>query len=118
MILKAGGLPPLNLTAYWKSCIRTFTLEGLLTGRMSTTLSVRRMIMLMPWTAANTVLNKGTKDMSAPDGICLHQIVGELEKIKKSMEEDMTEMKTEEDWLILWNHVYDIRKIIENINNA
>ena len=23
--------------------------------------------------------------MSAPDGVCLHQIVGELEKIKKSM---------------------------------
>lgn len=56
--------------------------------------------------------------MSAPDGICLHQIVGELEKIKKSMEEDMTEINTEEVWLIFWNHIYDIRELIDNINNA
>jgi hypothetical protein len=56
--------------------------------------------------------------MSAPDGICLHQIVGELEKIKESMEEDMAEINTEEGWLILWNHVYTIRELIDNINNA
>ena len=56
--------------------------------------------------------------MSAPDGICLHQIVGELEKIKKSMEEDMAEINSEEVWLILWNHVYTIRELIDNINNS
>lgn len=56
--------------------------------------------------------------MSAPDGICLHQIVGELEKLKKSMEEDMAEINSEEVWLIFWNHVYTIRELIDNINNA
>jgi hypothetical protein len=56
--------------------------------------------------------------MSETDGICTHQIVGELEEIKKSMEEDMTEINTEEVWLIFWNHVYDVRKLIENINNT
>ena len=60
----------------------------------------------------------GAWDMSAPDGICLHQIVGELEKIKKSMEEDMAEINSEEVWLIFWNHVYTIRELIDNINNA
>lgn len=54
--------------------------------------------------------------MSAPDGVSLHQIVAELEKLKKSMEEDMEEINTEEVWLIFWNHIYDIRKIIEDIN--
>lgn len=54
--------------------------------------------------------------MSAPDGVSLHQIVAELEKLKKSMEEDMAEINTEEVWLIFWNHIYDIRKIIEDIN--
>ncbi len=56
--------------------------------------------------------------MSETDGICAHQIVGELEKIKKSMEEDMEEINTEEVWLIFWNHIYAVRKLIENINNT
>jgi hypothetical protein len=56
--------------------------------------------------------------MSAVDGICLHQIVGELEKIKKSMVMDFVVMRDEQDWQILRNHVDEIDELIENINNA
>ena len=31
--------------------------------------------------------------MSATDGVCLHQIVGELEKIKKSIDLDIAEAR-------------------------
>ena len=56
--------------------------------------------------------------MSAVDGICLHQIVGDLEKIKKSMVMDFPVMHDEHDWQILRNHVDEIEELIENINNA
>lgn len=56
--------------------------------------------------------------MSAPDGICLHQIVGELEKIKKSMVMDLVVMRDEQDWQILQNHIKEVEELIENINNA
>lgn len=56
--------------------------------------------------------------MSAPDGICLHQIVGELEKIKKSMVMDLVVMRDEQDWQILQNHIDEVEELIENINNA
>lgn len=56
--------------------------------------------------------------MSAPDGICLHQIVGELEKIKKSMVMDLPVMRDEHDWKILWDHINEIDELIQNINNA
>lgn len=56
--------------------------------------------------------------MSAVEGVCLHQIVGELEKIKKSMVMDLVVMRDEQDWQILRNHVDEIEELIENINNA
>jgi hypothetical protein len=56
--------------------------------------------------------------MSAPDGVCLHQIVGELEKIKKSMVMDSREARDELEWKILQNHIDEIEELIENINNA
>jgi len=56
--------------------------------------------------------------MSAVEGVCLHQIVGELEKIKKSMVMDLPVMRDEQDWQILRNHVDEIEELIENINNA
>lgn len=56
--------------------------------------------------------------MSAPDGICLHQIVGELEKIKKNMVMDLVVMRDELEWQILRNHIDEINELIENINNA
>ena len=56
--------------------------------------------------------------MSATDGVCLHQIVGELEKIKKSMVMDLGVMRDELEWQILRNHVDEIDELIENINNA
>ena len=56
--------------------------------------------------------------MSATDGVCLHQIVGELEKIKKSMVMDSTEARDEMEWQILQNHIDELDELIENINNA
>jgi len=56
--------------------------------------------------------------MSAPDGVCLHQIVGELEKIKKSMVTDSREARDEFEWQLLQNHIDKIEELIENINNA
>jgi len=56
--------------------------------------------------------------MSAVNGICLYQIVGELEKIRKSMVMDFPVMRDEQDWQILRNHVDEIDELIENINNA
>jgi hypothetical protein len=55
--------------------------------------------------------------MSATDGVCLHQIVGELEKIKKSMVMDLVVMR-EFEWEILRNHIDKVEELIENINNA
>jgi hypothetical protein len=57
-------------------------------------------------------------DMSAVDGVCLHQIVGELEKIKKSMVMDLVVMRDELEWQILQNHIDEVDELIENINNA
>tara|TARA_R100000231_G_scaffold132814_1_gene105488 strand:- start:469 stop:639 length:171 start_codon:yes stop_codon:yes gene_type:complete len=56
--------------------------------------------------------------MSAVEGVCLHQIVGELEKIKKSMVMDSREARDELEWQILQNHIDEIEELIENINNA
>lgn len=56
--------------------------------------------------------------MSAVDGVCLHQIVGELEKIKKSMVRDSREARDELEWQILQNHIKEVEELIENINNA
>ena len=56
--------------------------------------------------------------MSAVEGVCLHQIVGELEKIKKSMVMDLVVMRDEQDWQILRNHIDEVEELIENINNA
>ena len=56
--------------------------------------------------------------MSAPDGVCLHQIVGELEKIKKSMVTDSREARDEVEWQILQNHIDRVEELIENINNS
>jgi hypothetical protein len=59
--------------------------------------------------------------MSAPDGICLHQIVGELEKIKKSIDLDIADAKLMEQkavWSTLRFHRKQISELIENINNA
>ena len=56
--------------------------------------------------------------MSATDGVCLHQIVGELEKIKKSMVMDLVVMRDELEWEILRNHIDEVEELIENINNA
>jgi hypothetical protein len=56
--------------------------------------------------------------MSAVDGICLHQIVGELEKIKKSMVMEMIVMREELEGQILRNYIDEIEELIENIENA
>ena len=59
--------------------------------------------------------------MSAVDGICLHQIVGELEKIKKSIDLDIAEARLLEQkavWSVLRVHRKEISELIENINNA
>ena len=56
--------------------------------------------------------------MGAVEGVCLHQIVGELEKIKKSMVMDSTEARDELEWQILQNHIDELDELIENINNA
>lgn len=56
--------------------------------------------------------------MSATDGVCLHQIVGELEKIKKSLVMDLPVMRDEQDWQILQNHIDELDELIENIDNA
>jgi hypothetical protein len=56
--------------------------------------------------------------MSATDGVCLHQIAGELEKIKKSMVMDLVVMRDELEWEILRNHIDEVEELIENINNA
>jgi len=59
--------------------------------------------------------------MSAPDGICLHQIVGELEKIQKSINLDIADAKLMEQkavWSTLRFHRKQISELIENINNA
>ena len=56
--------------------------------------------------------------MSATDGVSLHQIVGELEKIKKSMVMDLVVMRDELEWQILQNHIDEVEELIENINNA
>jgi len=56
--------------------------------------------------------------MSAVEGVCLHQITRELEKINESMREDLSAVESEPDWKILWNHIDEINELIENINNA
>ena len=59
--------------------------------------------------------------MSAPNGVCLHQIVGELEKIQKSIDLDITEARLMEHkavWSALRFHRKQISELIENINNA
>ena len=59
--------------------------------------------------------------MSAPDGVCLHQIVGELEKIQKSIDLDIADAKLMEQkavWSTLRFHRKQISELIENINNA
>ena len=59
--------------------------------------------------------------MSAPNGVCLHQIVGELEKIQKSIDLDIAEARLMEQkavWSALRFHRKQIRELIENINNA
>ena len=59
--------------------------------------------------------------MSAPDGICLHQIVGELENIQKSIDLDIAEARLMEQkavWSALRVHRKQISELIENINNA
>ena len=59
--------------------------------------------------------------MSASDGICLHQIVGELEKIQKSIDLDIAEARLMEQkavWSSLRFHRKQISELIENINNA
>ena len=59
--------------------------------------------------------------MSAPDGICLHQIVGELENIQKSIDLDIAEARLMEQkaiWSALRFYKYQINELIENINNA
>ena len=56
--------------------------------------------------------------MSATDGICLHQITGALEKIKKSIEMDLQVVDTAADWSIMWRHMEEVEQLIEDINNA
>jgi len=56
--------------------------------------------------------------MSAVEGVCLHQIIRELEKIKKSMVMDSREARDELEWQILQNHIDELDELIENINNA
>jgi len=59
--------------------------------------------------------------MSAVEGICLHQIVGELEKIQKSIDLDIAEarlMKHKAVWSALRFHRKEISELIDNINNA
>ena len=55
------------------------------------------------------------------DGICLHQIVGELENIQKSIDLDIAEARLMEQkaiWSALRFYKYQINELIENINNA
>lgn len=56
--------------------------------------------------------------MSASNGVYLHQIVSELEKIKKSMVTDSTEARDELGWQILQNHIDKLDELIENISSA
>ena len=63
-------------------------------------------------------MNKGKNKMSASHGVCLHQIVGELEKIKKSITMDLPVMRDAQDCQLLQNHIDELDELIENINNA
>ncbi len=59
--------------------------------------------------------------MSAVDGICLHQIVGELEKIQTSSELDIAEARLMEQKAVgsaVRFQRKEISELIENINNA
>lgn len=56
--------------------------------------------------------------MSAPDGICLHQITGALEKIKDNLQEDLLKMDTAADWALLWKHIEHIEQLITDIGSA
>lgn len=56
--------------------------------------------------------------MSAVDGICLHQIVWALEKVKDNLQEDLSEMESEADWKRLRKHVDDIGQLITDIECA
>jgi hypothetical protein len=56
--------------------------------------------------------------MSAPNGICLHQIIRELGKINESMREDLSAVESEPDWRILCNHIDELDELIENIGNV
>ena len=54
--------------------------------------------------------------MSAPNGVCLHQIVGELEKIQKSIDLDIADAKLMEQkavWSTLRFHRKQISELIE-----
>jgi hypothetical protein len=59
--------------------------------------------------------------MSAPNGVCLHQILGELENLKKDIDLDITKarlMKHKEVWSALRFHRKRINHVIQNILNA
>ncbi len=59
--------------------------------------------------------------MSAVDGICLHQIVGELEKIQTSIDLDIAEGRLMEQKAVgsaVRFQRKEISELIENINNA
>jgi len=59
--------------------------------------------------------------MSAPDGICLHQILKELENLKRDIDLDIVEARLMEQkavWSALRFHKKRINKLIENILNA
>ena len=56
--------------------------------------------------------------MSTVDGICLHQIVWALEKVKDNLQEDLPKMDTAADWSLLWEHIEDIEQLITDINCA
>ena len=59
--------------------------------------------------------------MSAPEGVCLHQILEELENLKKDIDLDIAEARLMEHkavWSALRFHRKEISELIENINNA
>ena len=59
--------------------------------------------------------------MSAPNGVCLHQILEELENLKKDIDLDIAEARLMEHkavWSALRFHRKRINHVIENILNA
>lgn len=59
--------------------------------------------------------------MSAPNGVCLHQILKELENLKKDIDADIAEarlMKQKTVWSALRFHRKRIDHVIENILNT